>query len=247
MPGRWAECVSMLCSGLASMQGAVVPGPVLPRRMANVLVPLPGEAMASWMSRAALDLDLLLPQLWTVLGLSEGREYPPGVGVAMSGEQKAATSAATGLSEPAVESMLVRSLPGMAFQFPDGPDVALTVGQVRRSWVYMLGSHACPECLRENEGWLVGWRVPFSFACARHGRYLAATCPACGHRLMQQSFSPEGVRACVSRGGDVGEQRPPDRRRSGVSVRRCLSRHGAPPTSLGPPTPPCVGPLVAAV
>src|SRR5262249_56815433 len=41
----------------------------------------------------------------------------------------------------------------------------------------------CPACLREDGGrWQLVWRLPWAFACPRHHRLLADTCPACRRR-----------------------------------------------------------------
>ncbi|WP_443048583.1 TniQ family protein [Streptomyces sp. NBC_00272] len=65
---------------------------------------------------------------------------------------------------------------------------AVVLHAERRSVIRMQlwgrsGSRYCPECLRERDGrWLLRWRLPWVFACTRHGRLLAHDCPGCGHR-----------------------------------------------------------------
>ena len=42
------------------------------------------------------------------------------------------------------------------------------------------GGRYCPECLADTDGrWRMSWQFPFGFACHRHRRLLADTCPVC--------------------------------------------------------------------
>jgi hypothetical protein len=59
---------------------------------------------------------------------------------------------------------------------------------VNEGWIFTLFSRFCPECLSEGDGtfeaspgaWKGIWRLPVTFACFRHDRYLDWQCPDCG-------------------------------------------------------------------
>lgn len=57
-------------------------------------------------------------------------------------------------------------------------------------WLSTTFSRYCPQCLagdgtaiQDDHGgaWKRAWRLPVSFACEKHNRFLEHRCPACGH------------------------------------------------------------------
>lgn len=55
-----------------------------------------------------------------------------------------------------------------------------------KEWVYVIGSVCCPFCLGSEDAsgaargvWKTAWKLPWSFACTRHGRLMIDRCPAC--------------------------------------------------------------------
>lgn len=54
---------------------------------------------------------------------------------------------------------------------------------IGHQWLCFKGSHFCPECLKETGGvWLSSWKLPWSFACVKHGTFLIDSCPLCRRR-----------------------------------------------------------------
>jgi hypothetical protein len=121
------------------------------------------------------------------LGLFEAERYQRlnGYGIVMSPERKNDMAKATSLSEEKISSMLLCRYDGICL---DLSDIDSTADSVRRAsvreWAYFSGSLACPQCLAESAGaWKLNWKLPWSFACPKHGVYLIDSCPECGRRL----------------------------------------------------------------
>lgn len=66
----------------------------------------------------------------------------------------------------------------------------------------------CPQCLDENDGrWQLAWLLGWTFACTRHNRLLADTCPRCGRPPMRSAPLTDVVpdlRFCTQSGGRHG-------------------------------------------
>lgn len=66
----------------------------------------------------------------------------------------------------------------------------------------------CPQCLDENDGrWQLAWLLGWTFACTRHKRLLADTCPRCGRPPMRPAPLTDVVpdlRVCTQSGGRHG-------------------------------------------
>lgn len=66
----------------------------------------------------------------------------------------------------------------------------------------------CPQCLDENDGrWQLTWLLGWTFACTRHKRLLADTCPRCGRPPMRPAPLSDVVpdlRACTQSDGRHG-------------------------------------------
>ena len=148
---------------------------------------VPGEAFPSYNDRLADRYQVTLPQLLIRVGLSSGCLDPlTGYGVLLSEQACERFAFVTGLTPDQVEDMLITRYSGTVLG-----DFALKPLQLgdcirhyaRNEWAYFKGSHLCPLCLRETAGvWLSKWKLPWSFACTRHGILLHHTCPGCGDR-----------------------------------------------------------------
>ena len=92
------------------------------------------------------------------------------------------------------------------------PDRPTTLSRVTlRTWAYVVGSHACPDCIRETGAWQLAWKLPWSFVCVRHRRLLADVCPRCGRRLgtgMRDRRSAPAFRSRVPNPGYCGNPLP---------------------------------------
>ena len=148
---------------------------------------VPGESFPSYNDRLADLYQVTLPQLLIRVGLSSGCLDPlTGYGVLLSAHVCERFAFLTGLSSAQVEDMLFMRYSGTVLR-----DLALkplNLGDslrhyARNEWAYFKGSHLCPLCLQETGGvWLSRWKLPWSFACVRHGILLHHTCPGCGGR-----------------------------------------------------------------
>jgi hypothetical protein len=167
--------------------------PSLPRRMALVVLPQPGESLISWVDAVAADLGITRSRAAAVTGVLEPPENWLSLSsnrspvYAMSQVTVERIGAATDLSaEQARDLTWLRfcgtALPAVTPGPADGP---LTL----KKW---LGRHgvsperrrACPRCLAENGGrWPLSWSLPWHVLCLRHRCYLIDRCPACGQAL----------------------------------------------------------------
>lgn len=155
------------------------------------LVPrlFPSERFPSWVARIAAVNDS--PLMWAVdsLGLREagGTKSPMAYGLWLSPTQTTAVSRATTVSEGRIRRSLISA-------WANGPVEKVWLGSTarsvdarqfarRNSWIYLSGSHYCPQCLGERQGaWLLDWKLPWSFACLEHASLLRHLCPGCGQR-----------------------------------------------------------------
>jgi TniQ/Bacterial regulatory helix-turn-helix protein, lysR family len=141
------------------------------------LLPLPGEALDSW-------LEALAHRMHTELGdvLARASGHVGGTrdwAVLLGPGEAAGIAAATGVPQRQVEAMTLAAYDGTAVR-TDRPNHRVSHYQL---WGRATGSRYCPDCLAETDGrWLLVWRLGWSFACPAHRRLLADTCPVCGRR-----------------------------------------------------------------
>lgn len=158
------------------------------RALTRTLAPVPGEALTSYINRLAAFHKVDLVVMLQFLGMIDGERYQRmnGYGILLDEVRLQRFSTATRLPCQAIRRMLLASYDGIAIDLdgvsPDAPE------SLRRraisEWAYFSGSHACPHCIRESHGaWQIAWKLPWSFACVKHGCYLVARCPSCGRRL----------------------------------------------------------------
>jgi hypothetical protein len=139
---------------------------------------------------------------------------PLSYGVALPDDRLRRFSYATRLSEARVEQMLLSRYHGTTLDLSGvDPSHPTSLSRIAvRTWAYVVGSHACPDCVRELGGaWLVAWKLPWSFACVRHRRLLVDACPCCGRRLgagMQDGRSAPTFRSRVPVPGRCGNPLP---------------------------------------
>lgn len=163
---------------------AISPRMPLPR----VLRPYPGEAFASFMDRNARFQNVHLVALLHRVGLADAEQVkavPNGYGVHIEPRRKAMVAGALRLSVPELDEQLLEGFAGTAFEAVRTEEGAFdSLGTRLSSWIYLSGSHVCPECVEGDEGyWRAAWKLPWSFACVKHERLLAAECPNCELRF----------------------------------------------------------------
>lgn len=161
------------------------------REMPRVLFPGQGEAFPSWMLRLAARLHLDPSTLMTRTGLVDVRrakvDEPVGYGITLTEQQRANLSFATRTDAGSIDATLMSSWDGGPITFanlvPGDRDSLRKVALYQ--WAYFSSSHACGDCLQEDGWrWSLTWRLPWHFACPRHGRFLAARCPRCDQPFM---------------------------------------------------------------
>jgi len=146
-----------------------------------------GETLPSFIDRLANLYRVTVPQMLVRVGISSGCLDPlTGYGVLLDVEARRRFAFATGLTDAQVADLLFSRYAGSVFR--DLPGTSSNVGATLSrhacsEWAYFKGSHLCPICLRESGGiWLSDWKLPWSFACVRHGTLLIHRCPICQAR-----------------------------------------------------------------
>lgn len=141
-----------------------------------------GESFASYLDRLASELDVPLSRLLRVTGLlRESEVFPANYGVSLQPEQVQNLAYATRLDPAVVTAALLTRYEGLAFA--SSSDGLNRRRAHKHGWAYFNGSHFCPACISENRGaWLLAWKLPWSYACTRHGTLLLDQCPRCGGR-----------------------------------------------------------------
>lgn len=150
--------------------------------------PLPAETLPSWFDRLSSDMGRPLNLTMARVGMIDEdhhRQLPVGYGITLDAIRLQRLAQATDQPVARIESLLLSSYDGGPVDLrglSEGDTLAISV-VAGREWLYVNGSHCCPGCLRDNGGaWLLPWRLPWSFACVRHGTILVDQCPRCGSR-----------------------------------------------------------------
>ncbi|MEV6699674.1 TniQ family protein [Streptomyces sp. NPDC051453] len=164
----------------------------LPIRVA----PLPGEALDSWLEALARRLRTPLGEVTRSIGLPRKgtgptrlRRVPRSWTILLDAEQAAALSLTTGVTDARLHAMTLRRYDQRALMIVEDRFVNRMV-----LWGRAAGSRFCPDCLMETGGrWQLSWRLGWSFACVRHHRLLADSCPQCGRVPRQRSHSLRSI------------------------------------------------------
>lgn len=148
-----------------------------------------GESFASYMNRLAHHANAPLTALMKATGTVDEESFaslPPGYGITLTPARLAAFSYATGIPENEVSTMLLTAYDGTVCDLSglDPEDRNSFRETAVKQWAYFVGSHVCPKCIEETGGvWRLAWKLPWSFACVRHGNLLVDTCPSCEKRI----------------------------------------------------------------
>jgi hypothetical protein len=172
------------------VKGSPLSRRILPLRLA----PAPGESFPSFVARLAWLYGQPVRTILAAVGVADAASYrslPRGYGIVLADERLARFAAALDLDVADVSAMLLSRYDGVALNLQAGNGSG--EGWLRtfavREWVYAVGSHCCPACLAEAAPedraavWKLAWKLPWSFACARHAVLLADHCPSCAGRL----------------------------------------------------------------
>lgn len=161
----------------------------LPEPLPRALAPLPGEGLPGLLLRLAHRLDLS-PNMVLARGgiLTSRRPYTSGQYLLDLGEHR--TTFAHAMRLTPVEASRLTFAPD-ADRYP--PITASVHARTRRNylydaWVFTRFTRCCPHCLagdgsviqqRHGGPWKIRWRLPVSFLCLEHERFLQDTCPGC--------------------------------------------------------------------
>ena len=158
----------------------------VPRTLPIRVMPVPGEALDSWLEALAARLQATPADLAAAMLPAVAR--PPGKArpastIMLNDDEAAAIAGSCQLSAAAVHGLTLARYDGVALHLDRQS------GRVIRNvlWGRAAGSRFCPECLAQTGGrWQLAWRLGWSFACLHHGRLLADACPQCGRMQRRQ-------------------------------------------------------------
>jgi hypothetical protein len=202
----------------------------LPRRLALVAEPRPGESFASWVDRMAVRNGCPPWTMAEALGLDVGASSDVrslAYGILATPETCRAIEAATGVSAETVRGMHLEVFDGSAVDLAgirrgDRESVRRAEG---REWVQFFGSRACPKCLATSDGaWPVWWKLGWAAVCPAHQMLLVDQCPRCRVHLRR---GPAG------RPGRLSRSRMPDPLRCGALLSGAVCDQPIPQISTG--------------
>ncbi|MET8453998.1 TniQ family protein [Streptomyces sp. NPDC005209] len=141
------------------------------------LMPLPDEALESWIGAYARRLHATNSAFLDAIGLTGSRTTQ--MAVRLTAAEADALHRATGVPRPVLTAMTLEPYDGLA----------VTINPDRRrlmrppAWRFSAArTRYCPACVAENTGrGPVFWRLPWAFACTTHRALLLDFCPDC-HR-----------------------------------------------------------------
>ncbi|MCA2247592.1 MULTISPECIES: TniQ family protein [Mycobacterium] len=151
-----------------------------PRTLPLGIMPVPGEALESWLAALAQCLDLQWGKFLSVILPRSLVPRPHSLGrldltAHLTEAELRSISAATGVDAASIEALTWRRFDGLV------GTVDVAQRQMKMSWPFRR-FRFCPECVADSHGrWQLEWRLPWVFACQKHFRLLADSCPACGH------------------------------------------------------------------
>jgi len=179
------------------------------------LLPLPGEALDSWLETYAHLLHVTVGDIFTLAGLDwdrftseEDRRHKLWL-YHLDEPALAALSNVTGVPAATLASMTLSRYEGTGLAAATAPPPGLP--RTPRWWRQPIGSRYCPRCLAANGSrWMLAWRIPWTFACTGCQVLLADTCPDCGRRhLRTRTGQPRHRGRCDLTGLPLPPPRPP--------------------------------------
>ncbi|WP_225320932.1 TniQ family protein [Streptomyces luteolifulvus] len=180
------------------------------------LMPLPGEALQSWIGAYARRLHATNSAFLDAIGLAGARMTQ--MAVRLTAAEADALHRATGVPQQALRAMTLEPYDGLA----------VTIHPDRRrlmrppAWRFSAArTRYCPACLAENTGrGPVFWRLPWAFACLTHRALLLDFCPNCHrapHPWTARRLGPRVAGVCT-RDSLAGPQDRPGRRPCGADL-----------------------------
>jgi TniQ len=177
------------------------------------LLPLPGEAIDSWLETYAHLLHAEPRDIFQLAGLSrrwdhtERPDYDKPWIYHLEPADLASLSTVTGVPAAQLASMTLACYEGTGLA---ATSAAAGMRRIPRWWRQPRSSQFCSRCLAGNGGrWLLPWRLPWTFACTRHHTLLAGICPACGRRHVRtRTGQPRHPGCCDTTGLPLPPPRP---------------------------------------
>ncbi|MEU8830249.1 TniQ family protein [Streptomyces sp900116325] len=169
----------------------------VPRTLPLRLLPMPGEALDSWLEALARRMNTPLGGVLSHFGFptrgrsgNHLRDIPPDWTIALRDHETAAIAHATGLTPAMITAMT------LAFYNQRALSIDVDRRHVNRRvlWGRGRGSRFCPDCLTTSGGrWQMAWRLGWAFACPLHHRLLADNCPNCDQVQRERPRSGKAV------------------------------------------------------
>ncbi|MFE2687438.1 TniQ family protein [Streptomyces mirabilis] len=160
------------------------------------VMPLPGEALESWIGAYARRLHATNSAFLDAIGLTGARTTQ--MALRLTELEANALHCATGIPRPVLTAMTLEPYDGLA----------VTIHLDRRrltrppAWRFSAArTRFCPACLAENAGrGPVFWRLPWVFACPTHRTVLLDFCPDCHrppHPWTARRLGPRSIGVCT--------------------------------------------------
>ncbi|MGX1768243.1 TniQ family protein [Dietzia sp. NPDC055343] len=167
--------------------------------MASPITPLPtrvqltdGEALDSYLERAALANDLTTVELLRTLDPRPGAESLTFALVQPSDDLLERIEQLTTLTPRQGKSATLQRFGNsrpLDFSGFAEPSAAAYRAISARGWFPLQGTQICPECVRSGR-WLIEWRLPHLAVCDIHANYLVPSCAHCRQRFRSRRTSP---------------------------------------------------------
>lgn len=142
-----------------------------------------GESLHGWVRRLAHGMDApLRPVLEAarLVDLGKGGSPPPWTALLVGDDRAAHAGAAVGIAAADLRAMTLRRYDGTAWTVSRHEGPRSTHDLATRGLALLSSSRWCPSCAAERPGvWLLAWRLPWTYGCARHRVLLAHRCPGC--------------------------------------------------------------------
>lgn len=140
--------------------------------------PLPGEGLDSWLEAYARRLKVPAAEFLDLVGIPAAK--PHLMVRQLTAEERRVLSVRTGIDASQLTEMTLEPWDGLVISIGAENRRLLRPPAWRR---YGTDTRYCPACLGETQGrWPLAWRLPWSFACARHNLLLLDRCSTCSQR-----------------------------------------------------------------
>ncbi|WP_371618956.1 TniQ family protein [Streptomyces sp. NBC_00454] len=137
--------------------------------------PIPGEGLDSWLEALARRLAVTATELLRFMGMPTAR--PRLMVRQLTAFENDVIVRRTGVDARTLTAMTLWPWNGSVVTID--PETRM-MGRPPAWRHYGTDTRFCPTCLEEDHGrWQLTWRLPWSFACTRHGLLLLDRCPGC--------------------------------------------------------------------